>query len=239
MTTITPEIQALIDGHYEPGSHPYQILERRIRELVDPETTLLEVGCGRTAPQLSAFKGQVKHLIGVDLEEFTVSDAGMTLLNNDICAMTGVASDSVDLAYSRSVMEHIEHADGAYGEIRRVLKRGGRYVFLTPNLWDYGSLIAAMTPNSLHPLIVRYVEGRNDEDTFPTFYRSNTRRSIGRLAERHGFRVEEFGYLGQYPNYLIFNRVLFWLGCKYDRFLERHKALNFLLGWIFCIIRKT
>ena len=120
-----------------------------------------------------------------------------------------------------------------------VLKPGGRYIFLTPNLWDYGSLISSAVPNRLHPAIVRYVEGRKDEDTFPAYYRSNTRRSIDRLGLRHGFEVEAFRYLGQYPSYLIFNRTLFHLGCKYDRFAASHKSLNFLLGWIFCILRKT
>ena len=239
MTEITPEIQALIDRHYPEGSHPYRILESAIKHHAGAEDTVLDIGCGRTAPQLSALKGQARRLIGIDLVEFKVSDQDLRLINTNVGHMDALESASVDLSYSRSVMEHIEDVDRAYGEIARVLKPGGRYIFLTPSLWDYASLIAYVTPNSLHPAIVRYVEGRKEEDTFPTHYKSNTRRAIEHLAARHGFHVEEFSYLGQYPNYLVFSRPLFWLGCKYDRFLAKHKALNFLLGWIYCVLRKA
>ena len=239
MTEVTAEIQALIDRHYPQGSHPYRILESTIKDHAGAKDTVLDIGCGRTAPQLSALKGLAGHLIGIDLVEFSVSDQDLRLINTSVGQMGALESASVDLSYSRSVMEHVEDVDRAYAEIARVLKPGGRYIFLTPNLWDYASLIAHVAPNSVHPAIVKYVEGRKEEDTFPTHYKSNTRGSVERLAARYGFQVEEFRYLGQYPNYLVFSRPLFWLGCKYDRFLARHRALNFLLGWIFCVLRKA
>ena len=35
-------------------------------------------------------------------------------------------------------------------EIFWVLKHKGRYIFLTPNFWDYASLMAYVIPNRLH-----------------------------------------------------------------------------------------
>ena len=44
--------------------------------------------------------------------------------------------------------------------------------------------------------------------------------------------------LNQYPNYLTFNRVLFYLGCMYEKLLESAAFLDPLKGWIICVLEK-
>lgn len=238
MPEFTPAIQALIDRYFPPESHPYRQLEASIRHWLRPDATVLEIGCGRSASVLRQFKGRAGRLIGTEVIEFAVDDPALELLVQDIGDMHGIADASVDLAFSRSVMEHVPDGDAAFQEVARVLKPGGRYAFLTPNLYDYGSLTAALVPNRLHPWIVRRIEGRPEEDTFPTHYRCNTKRRVRQLAHRHGLDVVEFAFLGQYPNYLKFNAFLFRLGCWYAKALERLKPLHPMQGWIFCAVRK-
>ena len=48
-------------------------------------------------------------------------------------------------------------------------------MFLTANMWDYGTLVARAVPNRFHAGIVKVVEGRAEEDTFPIAYKTNTR----------------------------------------------------------------
>lgn len=233
------EIQPLINRYYPPSTHPYRQLENEIQCHLRLESTALDIGCGRSAPLLSTIKGQAKRLIGVDVVDFTVSDPALELWRSDVTAMTQITSASVDLAFSRSVMEHVDDVTRAYAEINRVLVPNGTYIFLTPNFWDYASLIASVVPNALHGRIVRATEGRDEEDVFPTHYKSNTRRSIQRLAAAAGFSVEKLQYLGQYPAYFRFNPMLFHLGCVYGKLLERFPALHGLLGWILCVLRKA
>ena len=199
---------------------------------------MLEIGCGRTAPVLKRLKGKAKNLIGIEVVDFTVADPALQLLTRDVADMHGIPDSSVDLAFSRSVMEHVPDAEGAFREIARVLKPGGRYVFLTPSLYDYGSLVAAMIPNSLHPWIVRRVEGRAEQDTFPTQYQCNTKRRIRRLASDHSLNIAQFEFLGQYPNYLKFNTFLFRMGCWYAKLLQALPPLHPMQGWIFCTVEK-
>ncbi len=231
-------IQALIQRYYPPPTHPSHRLNAEIQRRLRPDMTVLEIGCGRSAPVLVTLKGQAARLIGVDVVDFTISDPALELWQCDVTAMTHIADGSVDLAFSRSVMEHIEDVAGAYAEIQRVLAPGGLYIFLTPNFWDYASLIAAAVPNSLHGRIVRATEGREESDVFPTHYRSNTGRSIRRLAAAAGLSLQQLDYLGQYPVYLRFNRTLFHLGCLYGKLIERVGPLRGLQGWIFCVLRK-
>jgi SAM-dependent methyltransferase len=231
-------VQDLINLYFPPSEHPYRRLEAAIDAAISPSSTILEVGCGRTAPSLARLQGKANRLIGVDVVEFSSPPPGLELYNTSADSMPQLASESVDVAFSRSVMEHLDNPDLTLREIHRVLRPGGKYIALTPSFWDYGSLIAWMIPNSLHPRIVKFAEGRPEIDTFPTRYKANTRRAVTKLAATTGLQIEAFVYLGQYPNYFTFNRFLFWLGCHYERFLQRHPLLHPLLGWAFYVLTK-
>lgn len=223
---------------FPPAAHPYRTLEAAIESYLSATSAILDIGCGRTAPNLVKMQAPGRTLYGIDLVEFSVAPPNVTLLRQSVAEMPGIPSESIDIAYSRSVMEHIEDVDGAFREIRRVLRPGGVYVFLTPSLYDYASLIASIVPNAWHPAIVRRTEGRQEEDVFPTRYRANTHRTIRRLAADHGMGIVRLDYLGQYPSYLVFNRFLFWAASQYQRLISRIRMLNPLQGWILCVLTK-
>jgi len=222
---------------YFNQEHPYRIFEQEIERLIRPHHVLLDAGCGRNAPILSKFKGKADRLLGVDLVDFSCSLEGMDLFKSDLGSMP-FPSSSIDIAMARSVMEHVTDPAAVYAEMRRVLKPGGYFVFLTANLWDYASLIAKLVPNRFHPWIVARTEGRAEQDVFPTAYRTNTRRSVCKWANQVGFETISFRYLGQYPSYLMFNGLLFLLGTAYEKAIANISWLNFLQGWIFVVLRK-
>lgn len=232
-------VQEQINRFFPPAGHPYRTLEKKIEQYLPQNASILDIGCGRTAPNLQRLKGRADRLTGIDLVEFSVQDEDIELFNSDVCEMSPISKESIDLAYSRSVMEHLQFADLAYAEIFRVLKDGGLYIFLTPNIYDYAAIISALTPNKYHPAIVKFSEGREEEDTFPAYYRTNSKRRVRNLAKQHGFRVMELEYLGQYPSYLLFNRYLFWLGCMYEKGISSFRGLHFLKGWLFCVLQKS
>jgi len=234
----TAEIQDLIVRYFPPATHPYRVLERRIDLAVRAGTRVLDVGCGRTAPDLARLRGRGAHLMGIDLVAFTVQDPELELRAASVEKMTGIADGSIDFAYSRAVMEHVDAPALAFAEIARVLAPGGRYLALTPSFWDYGSLVAWIVPNIYHGWLVKRLEGRAEEDTFPTRYRANTRSAVERFARGAGLEVSHFEYLGQYPNYLAWSRTLFRIGCFYERLIARIPLFHPLLGWILFEVRK-
>jgi SAM-dependent methyltransferase len=233
-----PGVQAIIQQYFPPHRHPYQILEQTILQHLQFDHTVLEIGCGAAAPNLIRLKGRANALIGIDVVDFAIADPKLLLVKANICEQSPLPSGSVDLSYSRSVMEHIEEVEAAYAEINRILRPGGKYIFLTPSAWDYASIIARLVPNRLHAAIVKTVEGRDDQDVFPTYYRSNTFAEINRISRKYNFEVDRFEYLGQYPSYLSFNTTLFRIGARYEKFLERHPRLHALRGWILCVLSK-
>ena len=225
---------------YGDREHPYQTFERLIRQRVKRHTVLLDVGCGRNAETLRHLAPAVKTAIGIDLVEFSSGIAGpaVHVCKNDLCSLA-LRSASIDVVVARSVMEHVREPDVAYAEVARVLRPGGRFIFLTPQLWDYASIVAKVVPNRLHPYLVNKVEGRDELDTFPVHYKSNTVGAIGRLAARHGFHVETARHLNQYPCYLMFNPGLFLLGTAYERLTSRWEALRWIRGWLLVCLRKA
>jgi SAM-dependent methyltransferase len=233
---MTALAQRLKDKYFRED-HPYRVFENEVQRYLQPAHTLLDAGCGRTAPILANYKNKARRLIGVDLVDFVPSDKDLELYHCDLGAMP-IMDGCVDVAMARSVMEHVTDPTRVYGEIHRVLKPGGHFIFLTANLWDYASIIAKVIPNRFHPWIVSRTEGREEHDVFPIAYRTNTRAAVLRFAEQTGFELVSFRYLGQYPSYFMFNGFLFLLATGYEKLISRVAHLNFLRGWLLVTLRK-
>jgi len=234
---MTELAQRYKDRYFADVEHPYRTFERIVGERLRPEHTLLDAGCGYTAPILSKFRGRAARLIGVDLVDFDRPLDGIELYRCDLAA-TALEASSVDVVMCRSVMEHVTEPLAVYREMHRILRPGGCFVFLTGNAWDYSAVIARLVPNRFHPWIVARTEGRQERDVFPVAYRTNTRRQVERLCAGSGLQVEQFSYLGQYPSYFMFNGALFLLATAYEKLITRFEALRGLRGWLLVTLRK-
>jgi SAM-dependent methyltransferase len=235
---MTAMSDRLLQRFYKDVPHPYRLFERKVDGVVaGGARVLLDAGCGRSVPVLRKYLGRVDRLIGVELVEFTDVPSGIETYNVNLGELP-LEDSSVDAIMSRSVFEHLTDPGAVYREFARVLRPGGRVVFLTANMWDYGTLVARLVPNHMHGRIVKAVEGREEEDTFPTAYKTNTRADVDRLAAAADLRVEGFEYLSQYPNYLMFNGLLFLIGTAFEKLISRYDALRILRGWILVTLVK-
>ena len=100
MTALAERLRAKYFGRDE---HPYRRFEHEVGRLLQPTHTLLDAGCGRTAPVLAKYRGQAARLIGIDAVDFTASIAGLELYKADL-ATSGLDNASVDLIMARCVM---------------------------------------------------------------------------------------------------------------------------------------
>ena len=234
---MTALSERLLARYYANRPHPYKLFERAVEARLSADAVLLDAGAGRTVPVLRKYLGRARRLIGIELVDFTDVPAGIETYNTDLAHLP-LPDGVVDIIISRSVFEHLANPQAVYAEFSRVLRPGGVVIFLTANMWDYGTLIARLVPNRFHARIVAKVEGRAAEDTFPTEYRTNTRRDVERLALRAGLKIDAFEYLSQYPNYLMFNGALFFIGTCFEKLISRFDALRILRGWILVTLRK-
>lgn len=219
--------------------HPYRIFQNTIMQFLRPDGVVLDAGCGRDASVLTRLNGHTRLAVGIDASAMSRKKAypHIKLIRGDLANLS-LKSETVDLVFSRSVLEHIKKPEFVYLEVSRVLKPGGHFVSLTPNLFDYGSVLSLILPNRLHPCLVRLTEGREAINTFPAFYRSNTEGSISKLSAKAGLKVCELKYFGQYPSYLMFNCVLFGVGAFYDKLVSSTELLKKLRAWILVVMVK-
>lgn len=234
MSQLANSLQARF---YRAESHPYRIFERRIEDLLKPGDALLDAGCGRSVPVLRGYVGKARRLVGVEAVEFTDVPPEIEAIRCDLSRIP-IEDGCIDLIMSRSVFEHLTEPEVVYREVARILRPGGRIVFLTANMWDYGTFVARIVPNQYHGRVVRHVEGRAEMDTFPTAYKTNTRSAITELANQSGLVLEDFQYLNQYPNYFMFNGALFLVGVAYERLTSKFESLAWLRGWIMATLKK-
>src|SRR4030081_4126493 len=86
------------------------------------------------------------------------------------------AGESFDLIVCLWVLEHLREPGTVLQEVRRVLRPGGHFIFLTPNLRN-PLLLLNRVGKALPPLQRRLVTrpyGSKEADTFPVRYPANT-----------------------------------------------------------------
>lgn len=236
-TADREKCQKLFERHYA-GQAFFDVRYRAsIKKYLYPGERVLDAGCG-TYMKICRELCDGRQVIGIDME--------LKLETNNQTAPFGICSDlcrlpfppeSFNMVVSRSVVEHLEWPAKVFREFYRVLKPGGKIVLVTPNKYDYVSLIAAVTPYRLHRFIVSRILPVSRDDVFPTFYRANTITSIRNALTSAGLMEIELDTVNHYPAYLTFSPFLFRLGMLYER-LTSLGMFRSLRGSILCVFEK-
>lgn len=132
----------------------------------------------------------------------------------------GLAPEAFDAAYSLFVVEHVEEPIRFLRSVRRALKPGASFFFITPNLNHYFALLSRATDClGMQEALLRLLRGRSGSDYhFRALYRLNSRRRILRVAAEAGFSDVEIR-LTQSPENLLwyFPRGLRWAPATAER----------------------
>ena len=212
-------VNDLIERYYNDISFGQAALEDEIRQVLRRgHMRVLDAGCGSDARLARKFSSQAS-LVGIDL--CSCSPADFPLVQGDL-AQLPFRDQTFSLIYSRSVFEHLTRPELVVDEFYRVLQPGGLCIILTPNRFDYTSIVAALTPHKFHDWFVRRVYVSTAYDTFPTAYRANTPGFFRSLVKRNGrWRLRRLCGLRHYPVNLAFSRTMFRLGIAYDWAIAR------------------
>lgn len=227
----------LFERYYAGRKFGDTLYREAIRQRLGAGQRLLDAGCGRYMKFSKDLAGSAQ-VVGIDLEPAleTQNRAAPFGVRGDLGRLP-FPPETFDVVISRSVVEHLPDPLQVFREFYRVLKPGGTLVIITPNKYDYVSLIASVTPYKLHRWLVSRIFPVSEDDVFPTFYRANTIRSIRRAARSAGLTGIRVEAINHYPAYLMFSPVLFRLGVLYER-LTSLKPFRSLRGSLLCVCRK-
>jgi SAM-dependent methyltransferase len=161
----------------------------------------LDLGCGRDLipkwfnpkhyARLSESIKQARTIVGLDFDLPSLKDNPLVhKVRGDVVALP-FAPESFDLVTANMVVEHLSDPVAWLGEVRRILKPSGVFIFHTPNILSPLVAAGSVIPGWVRKPLIRLLEGRAEEDVFPTRYRLNTASQIRRGARRAGFAIEE------------------------------------------------
>jgi SAM-dependent methyltransferase len=208
-----------------------------IRKHLVPGQKVLDAGCGRYLRFCRELSG-IATMVGVDLDTVLETDNGAApfAVRGDVGHLP-FPDGHFDMVISRSVIEHLEDPVQVFREFSRVLRPGGKVVVITPNKYDYVSVIASLTPYWLHRSLVSRIFQVPADDVFPTLYRANTMSAIRKAFGSANLVQKELDTLNHYPAYLMFSPMLFRLGVLYER-LTSLRIFRGLRGSILCVFEK-
>ncbi|MCX6595277.1 MAG: methyltransferase domain-containing protein [Acidobacteria bacterium] len=169
-----------------------------LRGLIQPGAHWLDIGCGRQlipdwalpAAEQTQIVSRAAQIVGIDFDKAILDHPH--LHHRVIASGYGLPfqSESFDLITANMVIEHIDDPAQLLSEVKRCLKPGGVFAFVTPNLDYYLTRIAAVVPQDLKNQIVWILERREADDVFPTHYKLNQPADIQQAATLSGFQIE-------------------------------------------------
>lgn len=214
-----------------PGWRPSgDELESIVRSHITHDSRVLDLGCGRGGVAELIWR-DVRLAAGIDPDSRSLTEhraKGMPVVRGAGERLPFV-DDSFDLIVSVWVLEHLADPLETFIEVRRVLRPGGHFVFLTPNLRNplmVMNRIGRAVP-ALQRRLVPRVYGRDEADTFPVRYRANTERDIRAHALGSGLRVEALRVVAD-PTYLALNGLMFNASVMSERLMPKAWGVHLL-----------
>ncbi len=238
---------ALIRKYYPQYQSPKRAYEAVLDELVQRDTVWLDIGCGRKLTGNSALNEELSRrarlIVGCDRDPHLRRHETLRHLVLCDAAALPFRSGTFNLVTASMVAEHLEHPEQVFAEVARVSAPGGRFVVFTPNKWNYGMIVARLTPHWFHLAYKRLTfflnrrEWRSfEDDVFPTWYRANTATALRSLGDQAGFRAVRLTRHGLAHSF-GFVKPLYILSLLFERLIDR-PSLEFLKADLLAVFEK-
>ena len=197
-------VSAAFLNRFFPGEpHHIDVYHQEVEGLLPARGKVLDLGCGANA-SLAGFRRPGREVWGADLQ------AHPQLCHPEWFRLLGpagripFADETFDLVTCLWVLEHVERPAAFLREVGRVLRPGGWLLAHSISAQHYVTWLRRaldVLPHAVVQRLVRRLYGRDEHDTFPTFYRLNTRPQLERCARRAGLtlaRLRRYSDLGWY-----------------------------------------
>lgn len=221
---------------YYPSFKPWQYYYLKLLKQYTKNKIVLDAGCGK-GDIMAEFKNQTKQIIGLD-------DDATLLKNNNIVDKKIVASldkiplvnNIIDAAVATFVIEHVKNPNDMFKEILRILKPGGKFIFITTNVYNPVMFFSMLLPYNIHKFLREKLLHKISEGTHETYYYANTYPKLNQLAKEAGFKSYKITRVGN-PEYLSFSKVTVLPAVYFEKVID-NKYLAFFKMYLMGICQK-
>jgi SAM-dependent methyltransferase len=210
-----------------------ELLKNELTKRIPEKCSVLDAGCGHGNYIIDELREKFSSAVGIDVSPEVMEKnicLDKTIIGN--LESLPLENNSFDLVISLWVFEHIQNPTQVFQEIARVLKLNGYFAFTTPNKKSFLIKLRRIINDSLAKYLVKKIYGREENDTFPVYYKINTQKDIQKLAQENGF-ICEFLKENEDPSYTSFNSFSYTIS-KYFSLLP----FSFCKPHIIAILKK-
>jgi ubiquinone/menaquinone biosynthesis C-methylase UbiE len=205
-----------------------------LKNYINKNSIIVDAGCGKTGI-ISEFKEIPKSIIGIDINK--VSLEKNRIVDKKIMAnLENIPLDenSTDIVMSEFVLEHLQNPDLVFKEVARILKPGGVFIFITPNIVNPIIALSKILPYNVHRFMKAKLLKR--DETHRTYYRANTFRKLLRLGKSAGFQGCEISRAGN-PEYFGFCKPLIPVSIFFEKLIDNN-FFNIFKMYLIGFVRK-
>lgn len=199
------------------------ILKNWVQNIPEDNLITLDFGCGHGNFVIDELPHKFGERVGIDVD-VAATEGNKSV--EKVAVFDGsnfpLPNNYFDLVVSLWVFEHVKEPETVLREINRVLKPGGRFIFVTPNKNSALILIRRLMNKRLADFLLKIIYGREEDDVFAVYYRLNTLSDVRKIAESAGFEVINCK-TNPDPSYTSFNKATYYLS----------KILSMLPGSLF------
>ena len=227
--TYSGKLVSVLDRWFYPSqadNWDTAIFREHILSFVRTESVVLDLGAGVGSLAELNLRRHCSQVCGLDISPAVLNNPHLDTAKVGSADAIPWPDKTFDVVICANVLEHLERPEIAFTEAHRVLKPGGVFLCKTPNRFHYVAIASALTPYWFH-IAYNRLRGRRQSDTFPTFYRANSKYALWRLCAKAGFAASIREIEGR-PEYLRISPLLYPLGIAWERIVNRFTSLSFL-----------
>jgi ubiquinone/menaquinone biosynthesis C-methylase UbiE len=188
---------------------------------------MLDLGCGINS-DLAEFRTIEREVWGADFQAHPDLQHREWFRQLQGDGSIPFPSEHFDAIVTVMVLEHVVDPNRFLAEVSRVLRPGGRFIAHSISGNHYVTFLRrlfGLLPHSINQAIVKALYNRQEADTFPAYYRMNTRRRLQRINTRTGLKLLSMQRYAD-PGYFRFAKPIELVAIIADRLLE-----EFCPGW--------
>lgn len=237
MGSLTEKCDQYFYPNYSNG-WDNNLFKEVVTKHLNEEFRVLDLGAGAGIHENMDLRGRAARIFGVDLDERVLTNPLIDEGKLGSADSIPYEDNFFDVVICNNVLEHLSDPQKVFGEVNRVLKKGGLFICKTPNKYHYVATFAKLLPHGFH---VFYNKLRNhaEEDTFPTLYKVNSQKDLTKYAKNNSFEIESLDLIEGRPEYLRINMLLYPFGILYEKIVNSSKIFKKFRVIMLTVMRKT